>query len=220
MSSLFAADKSLREMSNESTTEERQKLLMSDDAPQYSGIVRIVVDDPTTDQQVAEIIYALFMKTHPRSHEHPRTSPRLPPEIRGKRHRLYTIYMLNQFVRKKKRAIELSVLSFLFHFPIHSLSYTTLLWFLFKIEALVENVAIARPARWNDCVVPRIVATHGRMGCRKETANEASCSNGETIGSRRTYQTILGGCASLYSDIAIGARDGSGVGSTGRQSIV
>ncbi|GAX23460.1 hypothetical protein FisN_15Lh156 [Fistulifera solaris] len=37
------------------------------------------------------------MKQHHSSHEHPRTSPRLPPEVRGKRHRLYYIDILNQF---------------------------------------------------------------------------------------------------------------------------
>lgn len=99
MSSLFP-QKTPREFlpltSNGSTTEERQRLLV-DDTPQYSGIV---LQDQAMDHQVAEIIYALFMEHHHRSHEHPRTSPRLPPETRGKRHRNYYVHSLNQFVRR------------------------------------------------------------------------------------------------------------------------
>lgn len=32
------------------------------------------------DQQLAELVYQLFVSEHHRSHQHPRTNPQLPPE--------------------------------------------------------------------------------------------------------------------------------------------
>lgn len=50
------------------------------------------------ERRVAEVVYALFMYEHHRTHQHPRTSPRLPPERRFTRHRNFYVRQLNEFV--------------------------------------------------------------------------------------------------------------------------
>jgi hypothetical protein len=47
--------------------------------------------------QIAEIVYLLFWTEHPHAHNHPRTSPMLPPEKRFARHRNFYVYWLNQY---------------------------------------------------------------------------------------------------------------------------
>lgn len=47
--------------------------------------------------KLAFVIGALFLHEHHYSHAHPRTNPPLPPEKRGKRHRDFYVYQLNQF---------------------------------------------------------------------------------------------------------------------------
>ena len=46
---------------------------------------------------VAEIIYKLFTAPHHHSHNHPRSTPYLPPQKRYSRHRNFYVYQMNEF---------------------------------------------------------------------------------------------------------------------------
>ena len=46
---------------------------------------------------VAELIYNLFTKPHHHSHNHPRSTPYLPPQKRYARHRNFWVNLLNNF---------------------------------------------------------------------------------------------------------------------------
>jgi hypothetical protein len=84
-------------------TEEHLFLFQKDEA--LNGTIaerELLVGKPnqvpkTVQNELAELIVALFFDDHPPSHHHPPTNPKLPPEKRGKRHRNYYIYELNQF---------------------------------------------------------------------------------------------------------------------------
>jgi hypothetical protein len=46
---------------------------------------------------LAELIYKLFVEPHHHSHNHPRSTPYLPPQKRYSRHRNFWVFQLNQF---------------------------------------------------------------------------------------------------------------------------
>jgi hypothetical protein len=84
----------------EGTGEERQYLLAALGPKSHPASPAIGYDDVEEAEQrrLAELIYTLFTQDHHHTHQHPRSSPRLPPVRRGERHRNYFIYQLNQFV--------------------------------------------------------------------------------------------------------------------------
>jgi len=49
------------------------------------------------ENELADLINALFVEAHHYSHAHPRSNPQLPPVKRFKRHRNFYVYELNQF---------------------------------------------------------------------------------------------------------------------------
>jgi hypothetical protein len=54
------------------------------------------------DHELAELIYCVLNRKHVASQEQPKTSPKMPPVKRGKRHRNYFVWQMNQFVSKNE----------------------------------------------------------------------------------------------------------------------
>jgi hypothetical protein len=99
MSDTFGGCTQYDTLDDATTTDEEKQLLLGSISSITSTKKSKPIYPATVEHAVSELIYRLFNQEHHKSHHHPRSSPVLPPAVRGQRHRNRTIYLLNEFVR-------------------------------------------------------------------------------------------------------------------------